>query len=150
MSLPPRDAAAPTAATERRHLAWGWTMLLVFVLLGVVLEALHAFKSGWYLDVGHDTRRLMWRLGHAHGTLLSLVHIAFALTLPRLAPWSPRVLATASAALRAGSVLLPGGFVIGGVWIHGGDPGLGVLLVPLGAAALVIGVATVAIASRRR
>lgn len=149
MSLPPRDAAAPTAETERRHLAWGWTMLLVFVLLGALLEALHGFKSGWYLDVGHETRRLMWRLGHAHGTLLSLVNVAFALTLPRLAPWAPRSLATASAALRAASVLLPGGFVLGGVWIHGGDPGLGVLLVPLGAAALALTVALVAHHARR-
>lgn len=92
----------------------------------------------------------MWRLGHAHGTLLSLVHLAFALTLPRLAPWPPRRLAVASSALRAGSVLLPAGFVLGGVWIHGGDPGLGVLLVPLGAVALVVGVATVAREARRR
>ncbi|MCB9528461.1 MAG: hypothetical protein H6701_08720 [Myxococcales bacterium] len=148
MSAPAEPAEVE--AITRRHLAWGWTMLLVFVLLGVVLEALHAFKSGWYLDVGHDTRRLMWRLGHAHGTLLSLVHLAFALTLPHLARSPARRLAVASAALRAGSVLLPAGFVLGGVWIHGGDPGLGVLLVPLGAVALVLGAATVAIEARRR
>lgn len=134
--------------TIRQHLAWGWAMLFVFVLLGAVLEGLHGFKLGWYLDVGNETRRLMWRLGHAHGALLGLVNLAFAATLTRLA-LRPRRRALASGALRVGSVLLPGGFVIGGVWIHGGDPGLGVLLVPIGAVALALAAGTVALEARR-
>lgn len=144
------DVSEGSDAVVRLHLRWGWTMLLVFIGLGLVLEALHGFKSGWYLDVGHEARRLMWRLGHAHGTLLSLVNLAFALTVPRLAPWRARRLAVASGGLRAGSVLLPGGFVLGGIWIHGGDPGIGVLLVPIGALALAVAVAVVAVQARAR
>lgn len=141
-------AGSEAEALTRRHLRWGWTMLFVFVALGMVLEGLHGFKVGWYLDVGNESRRLMWRLGHAHGTLLSLVNLAFAWTVSRLDGWAPRRRAVASAGLRAGSVLLPGGFVLGGVWIHGGDPGLGVLLVPIGALALALAVALTADGAR--
>ena len=63
------------------HLRVGWWSMLVFLTLGVVLEALHAFKAGFYLDVSQETRRLMWTLAHAHGTLFGLVHIAFAGTI---------------------------------------------------------------------
>jgi hypothetical protein len=119
----------------RRHLRFGWTMMLVFISLGIVLETLHGFKIGWYLDVGNETRRLMWTLAHAHGTLISLVHIAFATTLRVAAGTSaPRL---ASACLIGASVLLPGGFLLGGLFIHAGDPGVGILLVPVGAVLLL-------------
>jgi hypothetical protein len=124
------------------HLRFGWWSLLVFLALGIVLEGLHGFKVGWYLDVSNETRRLMWTLAHAHGTLLAIVHLAFGLTVESLAEarW-PR---TASACLRGASILLPCGFFLGGVWIHDGDPGLGILLVPVGAALLLVGVAAAA------
>ena len=35
------------------------------------------------------------------------------------------------------SVLLPGGFLLGGLVIHGGDPGIGIYLTPIGAALLL-------------
>jgi hypothetical protein len=100
--------------------------LLVFLTLGLALESLHGFKVGWYLDVANETRRLMWTLAHAHGTLLAILHLAFSATAcddrrgaaPRPAAWRRR----ASACLFGATVLLPDG-----------DPGLGVLLVPLGA-----------------
>jgi hypothetical protein len=131
----------------RRHLRLGWWSLLFFLSFGVVLETLHGFKIGWYLDVGNETRRLMWTLAHAHGTLLSLVHIAFATTL-RLVPHLART-ATISAGLSAATVLLPGGFFLGGAWNHGGDPGLGILLVPLGALCLLVAVLLAARGSAR-
>ena len=62
----------------RTHFRWGWWSLLVFLTLGLFLESLHAFKAAFYLDASSSTRRLMWTLAHAHGTLLSLVHLAFA------------------------------------------------------------------------
>ena len=70
---------------RRRHLRFGWYALLGFLILGAFLEGLHGFKAGFYLDVTHETRRLMWRLAHAHGTLLALVNIAFALSLGTMA-----------------------------------------------------------------
>lgn len=126
-----------------RHLRWGWVMLLTFATVGIALEALHGFKIGWYLDVGSESRRLMFRLGHAHGTLLALVNLGFAFTVDRMSQdasgWT-----FASRALRAGSVLMPAGFVLGGLFVYSGDPGLGVLLVPLGAFALVAAIGRVA------
>jgi hypothetical protein len=38
------------------------------------------------------------------------------------------------------NIVLPGGFFLGGVTIYGGDPGLGILLVPVGAFFLLAGV----------
>ena len=65
---------------SNRHLRFGWWLLLVSLSLGLVLEALHGFKLGWYLDVTNETRQLMLTLAHAHGTLLALVNIAAGLT----------------------------------------------------------------------
>src|SRR4029079_18683027 len=96
-----------------------------------------------YLDVSNETRRLMWTLAHAHGTLLALVHVIFALTW-RAAPASlptPRLI---SSSLIAASVLLPGGFFLGGVAFYSGDPGVGVLLVPVGAILLLTSAGLVA------
>ena len=134
MSEPPSDALT------RRHLRFGWWSLLVFLSLGIFLESLHGFKIGWYLDVSNETRRLMFRLAHAHGSILALVHIALAAT----ASLAGGGLRLASRCLIAASLLLPGGFLLGGVFIYGGDPGLGILFVPVGALALLIGVFLVA------
>ena len=123
-----------------RHLRFGWWSLLVFLCAGFVLELLHGFKAGFYLDVTNETRRLMWTLAHAHGALLGVVHIVYALCLrafPDLEAGNPRA---ASRCLIGASVLLPGGFFAGGVQLYGGDPGLGIAAVPAGAACLGIGV----------
>jgi hypothetical protein len=127
-----------------RHLRIGFWGLLVFVTFGVLLEALHGFKIGLYLNVENEPRRLAWRLAHAHGTLLSLLHVVFGLLLgSRYAP-EPAVAERASRLLVAATLLLPGGFVLGGLFLHGGDPGLGILLVPLGALALFAAVLLIA------
>jgi hypothetical protein len=38
------------------------------------------------------------------------------------------------------SILLPGGFFLGGIFLYSTDPGIGVYLVPLGALVLFLGV----------
>ncbi len=85
-------------------------------------------------------RRLLWTLAHAHGALLSPVHAAFAFTyfaIPVLLTGRQRL---ASALLMTASVLLPGGFFLGGAFVYEGDPGLGIWLVPPGALCLLVGV----------
>ena len=67
--------SSPAVVSTLKHLKWGWWGLLVFLSMGILLEMLHGFKVGAYLDVPNTTRRMMWTLAHAHGTLLSLVHI---------------------------------------------------------------------------
>lgn len=133
--------APEVEALQRRHLRLGWWSLFAFAALGVGLEALHGFKVAWYLAVANETRRLMWTLAHAHGTVLALVHLGFAASLPALAGRGglDRRLRVASRALQAAALLLPLGFFLGGVWIYEGDPGLGILLVPVGAALLLTG-----------
>lgn len=119
-----------------RHLRFGWWSLAFFGTLGLVLETLHGFKIGAYLDVSNETRRLMWTLAHAHGTLLGLVHLGFASTI-RLADLDPAGLKPASTSLMAASILLPGGFFLGGIRFYAGDPGIGIALVPVGAVLLI-------------
>ncbi len=137
-----------TRASARGHLAIGWWCLLVFMGLGAVLEGLHSFKLGFYLDSSNATRRLMWTLAHAHGTLFGLVHIAFALSLPQLSGMTGRSRGLASRCLYAGAIAMPMGFFLGGVFVFEGDPGLPVLLAPLGAALLFIAVLLIARAVR--
>ena len=136
----PSDASKLTS----RHLHWGWWGLLVFLSLGIILEALHGFKIGAYLDVGNETRRLMWTLAHAHGTMLSLIHMAFALSLPHLSSMAQRKARRMSGCLIGASILMPGGFFLGGWVTYGGDPGLGIFLLPIGAFLLFMGVFGVA------
>lgn len=167
----------PSTNYVRRHLAFGWWSLLLFLAVGIGLEAMHAFKVSWYLNVGMETRRLMWRLAHAHGAFLSLVHIAFAFSLHVLSATErvsveeptpqkkrkgkasqPKVAAKGPAAwhqwasrcLFGASVGLPGGFFLGGVVIRGGDPGLGVILLPIGAVLLLIAVLLIALNAMSR
>ena len=84
-SAPRTFPTAPTNQhhmnTSDRHLRFGWWSLSAFLALGLLLETLHGFKVGWYLDVSHEARRLMFTLAHSHGTLLALVNIAAGLTL---------------------------------------------------------------------
>lgn len=146
-TMPPAPAA--TAAFSNRHLRIGWWSLLGFLALGMILESLHGFKVGWYLNVSNETRRLMWTLAHAHGTLFGLLQVAFGLTTRALPLWEPRQRSIAGAALTGATVLLPGGFLLGGGFVHGGDPGLGIVLVPLGAALAFLGVGLTARAITR-
>lgn len=129
-----------TGDLVRFHLRVGWWGLLFFVGLGTFLEALHGFKLGFYLDVGNEARRLLWTLAHAHGALLSLINIAFAASLAIGPDWSGATRRWASAALLGALAALPAGFFLGGATLHGGEPGVGILLVPPAALALFVAV----------
>ncbi len=122
------------------HLRFGWWTLLVFLTLGLILEALHGFKVGIYLNVSSETRRLMWTLAHAHGTLLGLVNLGFAFTVQLVPEWGATQRGLASVCLRGATWLMPAGFFLGGLFIYSGDPGLGILLVPVGGLLLLIAV----------
>lgn len=126
-----------------RNLRFGWWSLLVFLSLGGVLETLHGFKIGWYVDVGNETRRLMFTLAHAHGTLLALINIAAGLTARKVDRFELRP--SVSFALIWAAILLPAGFFLGGIVIYDGDPGLGVWLVPVGAILLFYSVIRIAL-----
>ncbi len=132
------------SSLRTRHLRIGWWALFVFALLGVILEALHGFKVAAYLDASNEPRRLLWRLAHAHGIGLSLVHVAFAFTAGAM-QHPPR---WASACLTGALLAMPAGFFLGGLWPVSGDPGAGIVLVPLGALLLLVAIGAVARATR--
>ena len=147
---------APTKASEdpaiRSALRTGWLLLAISLPFGVTLEALHGFKVQSYL--ASEMRREMWRLAHAHGTLLGILCLVFAALAESHVPEPIR--RPVSAMIRWGAVLMPLGFFLGGVLNSEGDPSLGILLVPPGALLLVVALARVALAggngesSRRR
>ena len=138
-----KRTSSPEGATlVRRHLREGWLAVLVFLTLGIALEAMHGFKIDMYLNVANETRRLMWTLAHAHGVLLGVLHLGFAFTLSELELESARWTRIVSPCLTGATVLLPGGFFLGGVMVYDGDPGVGILLVPVGALLLLAAVLT--------
>lgn len=128
----------------RRHQAIGWWSLLLFLTLGIALETLHGFKSGFYLDPDHRVRRLLWTLAHAHGTLLAVIQVCFGLGLTQFGEWTEKRLKLASFFLIDALVLLPAGFFLGGIGHDERDPSIGILLVPVGALLLLVAVGLIA------
>jgi hypothetical protein len=133
------DGSSGDPGRVRLHLAMGWCLLSLFIALGMALEGMLAFKLGWFLDLANETRRLLFRLAHAHGVLLGLVNIAVALSLPHRVPRAARVEVWISRCLLLGSALLPAGFLLGGVVVLGGDPNPAILLSAIGAPLLFAG-----------
>ena len=134
----------PVVDYTRRHLRLGWWSLLAFATLGLGLESLHGFKIRAYLDVSNETRRLMWTLAHAHGTLLAILNIVFGLSLRVVPELITSRLAFVSFALAGATIVMPAAFFLGGIVFYGGDPGLGILLLPVGAFLLLAAIFLIA------
>jgi peptidoglycan/LPS O-acetylase OafA/YrhL len=125
---PPTPAdPAPAASHADRLLRQGWASVALWMSVGLLLEGLLGYKIPAYLN--DPQRRELFRLGHTHGTLLGILLVAAALVLERGA----EVPKAARTALRAGAVLVPAGFFIGGIWHSESDPGPAIWLVPVGA-----------------
>jgi len=123
----------------------GWISLALWIAFGILIEGFSAFRSPAYLD--DSVRREMFRLAHAHGTLLNLVLLGAAicahLNLIRLGPMT-------SLGLRSAVLLLPAGFLFGGLWHFKDEPGLGIALVPVGAVLLLATVIYISLTLPRR
>lgn len=140
----PRPSGLPDSQA-RFHVRFGWVVLAVSLILGLVLELLHGFRIDWYLDVGVENRRLMFTLTHAHASLLAVLNLVFVATARWLAPGL--AVTVASWALRIGTILLPAGFFLAGLVLAGADPGFGIFLAPVGGAAVIVAVVAAGIAS---
>ncbi len=131
---------APKALEVKRGLMiQGWAGIAFWMALGLVLEGLLGYKSPAYLFDAQ--RRELFRLAHSHGVLLNVILVGAAIcgsyvSLPR----------AAGVSLRAGSILMPVGFLLAGVWHPEGDPGLGIWIVPAGALLVIFGAVSVAMA----
>ena len=127
------------------NLRAGLLGLCCFTALGLMLEALHGFKVGLYLDVGNETRRLLWRLAHAHGSLIGIVNVGYALVAKS---WPRLEDPLAGRALLSALVLMPLGFFLGGLFAEAGDPGAAVGLAVAGAVALLFALMRLALKAR--
>jgi len=105
----------------------GIWLLAISLPLGLTLEALHAMKVQVYL--GSALRRELWTLAHAHGNLLGILCLVFALLGPKLGDDGAQ--GRIGRWLAVGAVCMPLGFLLGGVLNSEGDPSLGILLVPV-------------------
>lgn len=121
-----------------------WASVAVWMSFGLLVEGLLGFRNPTMF--GDETRREMFRLAHAHGTLLSLMLLGVVFTInkienvPNFAVWS----------LRIGTVLMPVGFLLAGIQHFPNEPGLGIWLVPPAALLIIFGAITIAFASFNR
>ncbi|MEM7311487.1 MAG: hypothetical protein AAF682_32800 [Planctomycetota bacterium] len=118
----------------RRCTRAGFLLLAFSLPLGLTFEALHAMKYEVYL--GSAMRREMWTLAHAHGAMLGMLLLLFAALAPS-AFGNAGTRARVARLLLPGSILMPLGFLGGGILNSEGDPSLAILLVPLGGALLL-------------
>lgn len=130
--------------TAQSCIRFGWTALAIFAVLGLGLESLHLFKAPPYMEV--TIRRELWTLAHAHGVLLALVTVVFGMFLaPRE---TTTALRRAAAALRSGAILVPVGFLAGGIGNTETDPSLAIVAVPLGALLVIYALIVAALSAR--
>jgi hypothetical protein len=134
-----RDSLAEKGRVGRGLMIQGWAGVALWMSIGLALEGLLGYKSPAYLF--DPQRRELFRLAHSHGVLLNVVLIGAALCGRYVSP--PRA---AGLALRAGSVLMPLGFMLSGVWHPEGDPGLAIWMVPPGALLVIFGAIATAMA----
>ena len=128
-AVPAPDPAA------RLCLRAGFLLLAVSLPLGLTLETLHALKLPQYLR--STLRHELWRLAHAHGSMLGILCLCYAALVRQLVGAPGRKLGVARW-LVAGSIAMPAGFFLGGVLNSEGDPSLFILIVPAGALCLLL------------
>lgn len=137
-----KDKAVTPVTNESSVLKQAWVSIAVWMALGLLLEGLLAFRSPAYLQ--DEVRREMFRLAHSHGGALNLLLLAAAFYVKIYSPKFPNI---AMLALRVGVVLMPVGFLLGGIWHYGSDPGPGVFLAPVGGLMIIFGVVSLAVSA---
>ena len=122
-----------------------WCGIAVWMAFGLLLEGFIGFRTPVYLL--DPTRRELFRLAHAHGTLLSLLLLgaAFSLKQNSLAENKYGVLA-----LKIGTVLMPAGFFLGGIYTFGSDPNFLIIFAPIGGLGVILGAISLAISGSKR
>lgn len=122
-----------------------WFGLLFWMSMGLLFEGLIGFRAPVYLQ--DPLRRELFRLAHAHGTILSILLLVVNLYLVRDLITLPRI---AIRALQAGVLIMPLGFLLGGAWHYESDPNFLIFLSPLGGLLIIFGIAAAAFSSLKR
>jgi hypothetical protein len=138
------NPAGEQSASFSRMMFQGWASVAVWMSAGLLLEGLLGYKIPSYLN--DMQRRELFRLAHTHGAFLGLVLVAGALCVRRGAT-PPRA---ASLSLSVGSVLMPLGFLLAGIWHPEGDPGPAIWIVPPSALLIIFGAFAFALAHSKR
>jgi hypothetical protein len=118
-----------------------WLGIAVWMSFGLLLESLIGYRVPLYLN--DDLRRELFRLAHTHGASLNMVLLLAAICIERglaagnIAIW----------ALRLGVIIMPLGFLLGGIWHTESDPGIGIFLSPLGGVLVIFGVIHLAVSA---
>ena len=112
---------------------------------GLLFEGLIGFRSPAYLD--DPMRRELFRLAHFHGTALSLLLVVADLYLLSRDIALP---GTAKMSIRIGAVIIPLGFLFGGIATTETDPHFSIILAPIGGVMLIFGVVTIALVSLKK
>ena len=131
-------------AWVRQSIFQALVSIAAWMAFGLLLEGLLGYKTPAYLQ--DPQRRELFRLAHAHGTLLGVVLLAAALVTDRL---NLEISRSARVALRVGVVILPLGFLLAGIWHYEGDPGVAIYLVPAAALLVIYAVLALALAARK-
>lgn len=119
--------------------AQAWFGLLFWMSVGLLFEGLIGFRSPAYLQ--DPLRRELFRLAHAHGTVLSILLLVVNLYLVNGLIAPPKV---AIRALQTGVLIMPLGFLLGGAWHYESDPNFLIFLSPLGGLLIIFGIAAAA------
>ena len=133
--------------TRLLHLRWGWWLLAIFGLMGLVLDSFHGFKQPFYVAEDVQLRRLLWMTSHGGGVVLGILNIAFAASLHRFS--TGLVCLRSSMGLLAANVAIPSGLFMAGLFLHDDRPGTGLLLFFIGTVLLLGSLLLMAQAGRK-
>jgi hypothetical protein len=138
------ETTASTKDYLSRVARQAWFGLAFWIAFGLLVEGLIGFRSPSYLQ--DSVRREVFRLAHAHGTVLHLLFL-IAVYFVRAGISSPPSAALWS--LRLGVLLMPLGFLLGGIWHYESEPGVGIFLSPLGGVMILFAVIAFAFSTSR-
>lgn len=112
----------------RTQFCFAWICFWIF--FGLLLDSFLGTKQLFYIS--NPMRREMWRLAHTHGTLITLVFLAY-MHFRGIAKKQHENM------MFIGAILMPVGFFLGGIVTTEIDPFVGVFLVPIGGFLFVLG-----------
>ncbi|MBS1796268.1 MAG: hypothetical protein JSS81_20620 [Acidobacteria bacterium] len=141
----PAEDGRGTDETARRVAQQAWISLAFWFAFGLFLEGLIGFRSPAYLQ--DPVRRELFRLAHTHGTVLGLFLLIVGLYLRKNLVALPKLVVRA---VQLGVVLMPLGFLLGGVKHTETDPNALVFLVPVGGLLIIFGIVALALASFKK
>jgi hypothetical protein len=118
--------------------------IAAWMSFGLLLEGFIGFRVSAYMSV--SIRREMFQLAHTHGALLSLLLLLSALTISKDLVY-PNKFSLLS--LRIGTILMPLGFLLGGIWTNKEEPNTLVFFAPIGGMLVILGVINLALSIKK-